>query len=82
MNKTGLKTVGIRSRLKVGAVSPSRRGELRYLADMIPELRSMALCLEEKTLAYLLEMAAMEAKLKLQLEEEPIHCRSMVATHK
>ncbi|MEL7430492.1 MAG: hypothetical protein AAFN43_10890 [Pseudomonadota bacterium] len=77
-----MKTKEARGGLQAVAVSPTRCAELRYLADMIPELRSMALCLEEKTLAYLLEMAAMEARLQLQLEEEPRPCRAAMHPRK
>lgn len=63
-------------RLEIGIESDhvnravTRRSELEYLADLLPQLRSMAFGLDEKTLAYLLEMATMEAKLQLQLELE------------
>jgi hypothetical protein len=52
------------------AASPiTRKAEIEYLVDLLPQLRKMALSLEETTLAYLLEMAMIEAKLKLDIEE-------------
>ena len=42
---------------------PSRESELEYLSDMIPQMRLIALGLQEKTLAYLLELAMVEAKI-------------------
>ena len=46
----------------------TRRGQLEYLSDMLPQMRKMALGIEEPTLAYLLEMAMMEAQLQLELQ--------------
>ncbi len=48
----------------------SRTSELEYLADILPQLRQMALSLDEKTLAYLLEMAMLEAELVLNIDLE------------
>ena len=47
-----------------------REAELRYLAEILPQLRDMADNLEETLLSNLLEMAALEASLKLTLEDE------------
>lgn len=47
-----------------------REAELRYLAEMLPQLQNMADNLEETLLSKLLEMAAMEAALKVTLEDE------------
>ena len=44
-----------------------REAELEYLSDMLPQLRMMALGLEEPMLAYYLEMAMMEAHLQLEI---------------
>ena len=47
-----------------------REAELKYLAEMLPQLQQMAENLEEDVLSKLLEMAALEASLKVTLEEE------------
>ena len=41
----------------------TRADQLEYLADFITQLHKVALRLDEKTLAYLLELAKVEAKL-------------------
>ena len=46
----------------------TRKAELEYLSSMLPQLRKMALGLQEDTLARLLEMAMMEAHLQLRME--------------
>ena len=45
----------------------ARFHELEYLNEMLPEMRKMALGLEQKTLAYLLELAMMEAEMQIEL---------------
>lgn len=45
----------------------ARVHQLEYLNDMLPEMRKMALGLDQRTLAYLLEMTMMEAQLQLDL---------------
>ena len=47
-----------------------REAELSYLAEILPQLRDMADNLDEALLSNLLEMAALEASLKLTLEDE------------
>jgi len=47
-----------------------RHAELKYLAEMLPQLRRMAVDLDESVLTKLLEMAALEAELKFTLEAE------------
>lgn len=53
--------------------SVTRLAELEYFTQMLPEMRAMALSLEQNTLAYLLEMASLEAELQLELEIEYIY---------
>ncbi|MBO6816600.1 MAG: hypothetical protein JJ891_17225 [Rhizobiaceae bacterium] len=48
--------------------SVTRLSQLEYLHDMLPQLRLMALGLEEPTLAYLLELAMVEARMKYDAE--------------
>ncbi len=48
----------------------NRKAELEYLSDLLPQLRKMAIGIKEPTLAYLLEMAMMEAQLQLDLVRE------------
>jgi len=50
------------------SLNVSRRAQLEYLSDMLPQMRKMALGIEEPTLGYLLEMAMMEAHLQLELQ--------------
>ncbi len=50
------------------AESVTRAEELEYLADLITQLHKIALRLDEKSLAYLLELAMVEAKLLLDAE--------------
>ncbi|MGI9353474.1 MAG: hypothetical protein ACR2O3_18085 [Rhizobiaceae bacterium] len=45
-----------------------REAELDYLSEMLPQLRIMAISLEEPMLAYYLEMAMMEAHMQLEIE--------------
>ncbi len=47
-----------------------RQAELKYLSEMLPQLRNMAANLDESLLAKLIEMAALEAELKYTLEAE------------
>ncbi len=42
--------------------SVTRCAELEYLKDMLPQMRKMAIGLQEPTLAYLLELAMTEAE--------------------
>jgi len=57
-----------KSRVAPDLVRITRKSELEYLSDMIPQLRVMALGLEAKNLAHILEMAMMEASLQLDIE--------------
>ncbi|MEM9332962.1 MAG: hypothetical protein AAGA53_16695 [Pseudomonadota bacterium] len=50
------------------SLNVKREAELEYLSDMLPQLRKMALGLDEARLAYLLELAMMEAQLQFELE--------------
>lgn len=47
----------------------TKSSDLEYLVDILPQLRRMALSLDEKTLAYLLEMAMLEASLVLDIDQ-------------
>ena len=49
--------------------SSARQAQLEYLADMLPQLRKLALGVEQTTLAYLLELAAAEAETELDVEK-------------
>ena len=65
--------ISIRSKPLSGLGKPietsvTRKAELEYLSSMLPQLRKMALGLQEETLARLLEMAMMEAHLQLRME--------------
>lgn len=53
-------------------ISPTvtRCAELEYLSDMLPQMRRMAVVLKEPTLAYLLELAMLEAQLQHEIELE------------
>ena len=46
----------------------SRLAKLEYLSDMTDQLRVLALGMEKRSLAYLLELAMTEAKLQLDAE--------------
>lgn len=41
--------------------------ELEYLTDMLPQMRKIALGLDQKTLGYLLELSMIEARLQLDV---------------
>lgn len=41
---------------------------MEYLSDMLPQLRNMALALEEPRLVYLLGLAMTEAQLQFEIE--------------
>ena len=60
----------------------SNRKELEYLTELLPQLRKIAMGIEEPTLVRLLEMAALEAQLQLQLqiELEPEFCETLQNT--
>ena len=47
-----------------------RKAELEYLSDLLPQMRNMAIGLGTPVLVYLLELAANEARLQLELELE------------
>ena len=53
------------------------QAELKYLSEILPELRAMALALDERTLAYLIELASVEAEMQLSLFEEELSSRSV-----
>ncbi|MEM7068779.1 MAG: hypothetical protein AAF478_07830 [Pseudomonadota bacterium] len=48
----------------------SRMASLEYLCELLPEVRKIALGVDEPTLAHLLEMAMLEAQLQLELQIE------------
>ena len=48
----------------------SRRASLEYLCELLPEVRKIAMGIDEPTLAHLLEMAMLEAQLQLELQIE------------
>ena len=48
----------------------SSRIELEYLSELLPQLRLIAMGIEEPTLVRLLEMAMLEAQLQLELQIE------------
>lgn len=49
--------------------SSARQAQLEYLADMLPQLRKLALGVEQPAIAHLLELAATEAATELDVEK-------------
>jgi len=65
MNKTE------KPKYKTNAGSNIEQCNLEYMSDMLSQLHGMAWAMELDTLAYLLEMSVLEAKLQIEIDKYP-----------